>query len=67
MSATHLDVSMVPYVRKSFLKHFRDGLKYIEGMSDEDIKKFEEELKNYTDIIDKKEGINDNVILENKD
>ena len=67
VSATHLDVSMVPYVRKSFLKHFRDGLKYIEGMSDEDIKKFEEELKNYTDIIDKKEGINDNVILENKD
>lgn len=67
VAATHLDVSMVPYVRKSFLKHFKDGLKYIEGFSDEDIKKFETELKNCNDIIDKKEGINDNVILENKD
>ena len=30
VSATHLDWTMVPYVRKSFYKHFRDGLKYIE-------------------------------------
>lgn len=29
VSATHLDWTMVPYVRKSFLKHFKDGLKYI--------------------------------------
>lgn len=29
VSATHLDWTMVPYVRKSFAKHFRDGLKYI--------------------------------------
>ena len=47
VAATHLDWTMVPYVRKSFLKHFKDGLKYIEGMSDEDIKKFEEELKSF--------------------
>lgn len=32
VSATHLDWTMVPYVRKSFAKHYRDGLKYIEGM-----------------------------------
>ena len=31
VSATHLDWTMVPYVRKSFNKHFRDGLKYIEN------------------------------------
>lgn len=31
VSATHLDWTMLPYVRKSFVKHFRDGLKYIEG------------------------------------
>ena len=31
VSATHLDWTMVPYVRKSFWKHFKDGLKYIEG------------------------------------
>ncbi len=30
VSATHLDWTMVPYVRKSFYKHFKDGLKYIE-------------------------------------
>ena len=30
VSATHLDWTMVPYVRKSFYKHFKDGLKYSE-------------------------------------
>lgn len=44
VAATHLDWTMVPYVRKSFWKHFKDGLKYIEGLSDEDIQKFEDEL-----------------------
>ena len=29
VSATHLDWTMVPYVRKSFRKHYRDGRKYI--------------------------------------
>lgn len=29
VSATHLDWTMVPYVRKSFWKHYRDGMKYI--------------------------------------
>ena len=28
VSATHLDWTMVPYVRKSFWKHFKDGLTY---------------------------------------
>ena len=31
VSATHLDWTMVPYVRKSFIKHYKDGLKYIES------------------------------------
>ena len=31
VSATHLDWTMVPYVRKSFYKHFKDGLIYVEG------------------------------------
>ena len=30
VSATHLDWTMVPYVRKSFRKHFNEGMKYIE-------------------------------------
>ena len=29
VSATHLDWTMVPYVRKSFKKHYLDGLRYI--------------------------------------
>lgn len=37
VSATHLDWTMVPYVRKSFMKHFKEGLKYIEGKSDKKI------------------------------
>ena len=32
VSATHLDWSMVPYVRISFYKHFKEGMKDIEGM-----------------------------------
>ena len=35
VSATHLDWTMVPYVRKSFYKHFIEGLKYIEGIEHE--------------------------------
>ena len=30
VSATHLDWTMVPYVRKSFAKHFKDGLIYVQ-------------------------------------
>ena len=30
VSATHIDWTMVPYVRKSFYKHYMDGLKYCE-------------------------------------
>ena len=33
VSATHLDWTMVPYVRKSFWKHFKDGLEYIDNSS----------------------------------
>ena len=33
VSATHLDWTMVPYVRKSFYKHFRDGIKYMTNIS----------------------------------
>lgn len=30
VSATHFDWTMVPYVRKSFFKHYKDGVKYLE-------------------------------------
>ena len=31
VSASHLDWTMVPYVRKSFYKHYCDGMKYLEN------------------------------------
>ena len=31
VSATHIDWTMVPYVRKSFYKHYLNGMLYIEG------------------------------------
>ena len=33
VSATHLDWTMVPYVRKSFAKHYKNGLKYVAGIT----------------------------------
>lgn len=35
VSATHLDWTMVPYVRLSFNKHYRTGLKYIDHLRNE--------------------------------
>ena len=32
VSASHLDWTMVPYVRKSFYKHYKNGLHYIENV-----------------------------------
>ena len=34
VSASHLDWTMVPYVRMSFRKHFKDGMKYLMGVED---------------------------------
>lgn len=31
VSASHIDWTMVPYVRKSFFKHYRDGVKFLEN------------------------------------
>ena len=36
VAATHLDWTMVPYVKKSFYKHFKDGVKYISNLGFED-------------------------------
>ena len=35
VSATHLDWTAVPYVRKSFYKHYCDGQRYIEGVPED--------------------------------
>ena len=40
VSASHIDWTMVPYVRKSFTKHLGDGLKYVEQKSDYKTERF---------------------------
>lgn len=45
VSSTHLDWTMVPYVRKSFAKHYLDGMKYIENMDEEWIAINKKDLK----------------------
>ena len=36
VSASHIDWTLVPYVRKSFCKHYKNGMKYIEELGLED-------------------------------
>lgn len=49
VSATHLDWTMVPYVRKSFYKHWQDGCKYVLGIN---IDKYEGVITNKLPIDD---------------
>lgn len=44
VSATHLDWTMVPYVRKSFYKHWKNGLKYVEDVV------YENDIENVVDV-----------------
>lgn len=57
VSATHIDHTMVPYVRKSFYKHLMDGYKYIEGIKNPKEIMYHENADafwtQYTDINDK--------------
>lgn len=49
VSATHLDWTMVPYVRKSFYKHWKDGCTYILGI---DVSKYDCVIHNEMSIED---------------
>lgn len=44
VSATHLDWTMVPYVRKSFYKYFCDGLKWVDSSNEYTSTRFSKEL-----------------------
>ena len=46
VSATHIDWTMVPYIRKSFTKHIENGLIYIEHLSEYKEQRFTKWLKN---------------------
>ena len=52
VSATHIDWTMVPYVKKSFYKHYKDGVLYIADCSDMDKGYILEELNNTISIED---------------
>lgn len=56
VSATHLDWTMVPYVRKSFYKHFKNGAKYIEH-----VKFSTDEINDSLSIEDEKYKVSGNV------
>ncbi len=51
VSSTHLDWTMVPYVKKSFYKHYKEGLEFILEMNQDQIEKF---------------GINDTMSIEDE-
>lgn len=50
VSATHIDWSLVPYVRISFNKHFCDGLRYIENFDNDTINNYKNIDKKHTSI-----------------
>lgn len=50
VSASHLDWTMVPYVRKSFYKHYKDGLKHINESLNPLYKEFTEKINDTTPI-----------------
>lgn len=54
-SASHIDWTMVPYVRKSFWKHYKNGMKYIEKTD-----------KGFTDWICENHRIDDGAYATNK-
>ena len=49
VSASHIDWTMVPYVRKSFWKHWRDGCEYVLGIN---VNKYDGVITNDTSIED---------------
>ena len=57
VSASHIDWTMVPYVRKSFYKHLMDGYEYLEGIKNPRSIYMQETANDfwtqYTDICDK--------------
>lgn len=69
VSATHLDWTMVPYIRRSFYKHFLDGVKYCQNGQMIGLMGVYEDF----DLSDAKEtwiktqaSINDNVFIRNE-
>lgn len=45
VGSIHLDIDLAPFVKKSFYKHYADGLKYLKRNTDEEIDAFIAECK----------------------
>ena len=58
VSATHLDWTMIPYIRKSFYKHYLNGCKYIEDQTDS----WMDILKN--DLVNNNPSIDDDIYFD---
>ena len=50
VSASHIDWTMVPYVRKSFAKHYRDGLEFASGLTESTISEEMPSKMSYSEI-----------------
>ena len=53
VSATHIDWTMIPYVRISFNKHYCDGLKYLADCNNDEINKYKNVDRRNTSVEDK--------------
>ena len=61
VSATHIDWTMVPYVRKSFIKHYIDGLTYLDWSLEEHPDHYAD---HFMDIVSTKMSIDDEYFTE---
>ena len=53
VSATHIDWTMIPYVRISFNKHYCNGLKYLTDCDNDEINKYKNVDRRNTSVEDK--------------
>lgn len=59
VSAGHIDWTMVPYIRKSFYKHFKDGVKYIlHATLEKDMSLLQIDDKEYVEFSEDKSAYN---------
>ena len=58
VSATHIDWTMVPYIRKSFWKHFKDGVHYCQNDKLMGLSGVYEEFEGIEESIDKRRELN---------
>lgn len=65
VSSTHLDWTMVPYVRKSFYKHYVDGLRYVEAKDEQYIQQYVYDIINDHECFTEKQSIDSSWWKEN--